>query len=145
MENSKYYILATLLLLVGTSLFAQQAEKTLVKTFNLHGNNVVKLDVNGSVEVRTWNSSTMRVQMTISSENGSNALLKSLVQSGRYNLRSTQGEEGLVVNAPAFKREVKLGETLIQENLSFVIYAPENTSVRWSNEASTDNTVDDTL
>lgn len=145
MENSKYYILATLLLLVGTSLFAQQAEKTLVKTFNLHGNNVVKLDVNGPVEVRTWNSSTMRVQMTISSENGSNALLKSLVQSGRYNLRSTQGEEGLVVNAPAFKREVKLGETLIQENLSFVIYAPENTSVRWSNEASTDNTVDDTL
>lgn len=145
MENSKYCILTTLLLLVGTSLFAQQAEKTLVKTFNLHGNNVVKLDVNGSVEVRTWNSSTMRVQMTISSENGSNALLKSLVQSGRYNLRSTQGEEGLVVNAPAFKREVKLGETLIQENLSFVIYAPENTSVRWSNEASTDNTVDDTL
>lgn len=145
MENSKYYILATLLLLVGTSLFAQQAEKTLVKTFNLHGNNVVKLDVNGPVDVRTWNSSTMRVQMTISSENGSNALLKSLVQSGRYNLRSTQGEEGLVVNAPAFKREVKLGETLIQENLSFVIYAPENTSVRWSNEASTDNTVDDTL
>lgn len=145
MENLKSYILATLLLFVGSLTFAQQAEKTLVKTFNLHGNNVVKLDVNGPVEVRTWKNPTMRVQMTISLENGSNALLKSLVQSGRYNLRSTQGEEGLVVNAPAFKREVKLGETLIQENLSFVIYAPENTSVRWSNEASTDNTADDAL
>jgi hypothetical protein len=145
MKNLKSYILATLLLFVGSLTFAQQAEKTLVKTFNLHGNNVVKLDVNGPVEVRTWKNPTMRVQMTISLENGSNALLKSLVQSGRYNLRSTQGEEGLVVNAPAFKREVKLGETLIQENLSFVIYAPENTSVRWSNEASTDNTADDAL
>ena len=130
---------------VGILSFAQQAEKTLVKTFNLHGNNVVRLDINGPVEVRTWKNPTMRVQMTISSENGSNALLKSLVQSGRYNLRSTQGEEGLVINAPAFKREVKLGKTLIQENLSFVIYAPENTSVRWSNEASTDYSTDDAL
>ncbi|MCH2084271.1 MAG: hypothetical protein MK226_17880 [Saprospiraceae bacterium] len=145
MEKLKSYILATLLLFVGILSFAQQAEKTLVKTFNLHGNNVVRLDMNGPVEVRTWKNPTMRVQMTISSENGSNALLKSLVQSGRYNLRSTQGEEGLVINAPAFKREVKLGKTLIQENLSFVIYAPENTSVRWSNEASTDYSTDDAL
>ncbi|MCI5081812.1 MAG: hypothetical protein MRY78_08975 [Saprospiraceae bacterium] len=145
MKNLKYSVLATLLLFVTTISFGQQAEKTLVKSFNLHGNHVVKLDVEAPVEIRTWKNSTMRMQMTISLENGSNALLKSLVQSGRYNLQSSQEEEGLVVSAPRFKRQVKLGETLIQENVSFIIYAPENISVRLSNEASTDTQTDDAL
>jgi hypothetical protein len=137
MRIYKIIPITTLLLLLTTGLIAQQAEKTLVKAFNLQGHQLIEVDLEGPVEVRTWNQKILRVQMRIQLENGSNNLLKSLVQIGRYNLKSGMGEAGYQIYAPNLDREVKIGGQLIKENLTYVIYAPEGVQLKLPNEAST--------
>lgn len=126
-----------LLLIATTFTFAQEAEKTLVKSFNLQGNQVVVLDLEGAIEVKTWSNDIMRVQMTISHKNTSEAILKSLIKAGRYNLKSEIEEDGLKVTAPGLQREVTIRGKLLDDSVSYVVFAPENVLVKKSNEAST--------
>lgn len=130
------------LLLCATSLCIgqQQAEKVLVKSFNLQGNQVVVLDLNGPVEVKSWGSDVLRVQMTISLPNGTDAMLKSLVEAGRYNLKGIAEKEGMKIGLPGLDREVKVRGTKLEEAFSFMVYAPENVVVKMANEASSDVT-----
>jgi len=49
-----------LFLLVSTTMFGQsKTEKTLVKSFNLKGNNTVTLDLDGDIEVQEWKGEIM--------------------------------------------------------------------------------------
>ena len=86
-------MLTVLLVFVSSMTYGQQVEKTLVKSFNLEGNQQVALQMDGPIEVRTWNNNFLRVQMQVTLREGSEALLKSLVQAGRYNLRHEIEEE----------------------------------------------------
>ncbi|MEN0002952.1 MAG: hypothetical protein AAF798_02365 [Bacteroidota bacterium] len=137
MKIIKFATIFALTFLVTTTLVAQQAEKTLVKAFNLQGHDLIQIELDGPVEVRTWKQNILRVQMVIKLENGSENLLKSLVQIGRYNLKSGIGEQGFHIFAPNMKREVKIGGKVINESLTYVIYAPEGVQVKLPNTAST--------
>lgn len=125
------------LLIATTFTFAQGAEKTLVKSFNLQGNQIVVLDFEGVVEVKTWSNDIMRVQMTITHKNTSESILKSLIKAGRYNLKSTIDEDGLKVTAPGLQREVTISGKLLEDAISYVVFAPENVLIKRTNEAST--------
>jgi hypothetical protein len=131
----------TLLLLVPLLLAAQfsfgQAEKTLVKAFNLMDNPVVLLDLEGNVEVQQWKQPQLRIQMTISLQNGTEVVLKSLVQAGRYNLNSEDTGTALKIYAPGLEKPVLMrnGQDLI-EKISYIVYAPENVNIRFSNLTS---------
>lgn len=124
------------LLIVTSVLFGQEVEKTLVKSFNLQGNQVVVLDLEGVVEVKTWSNDIMRVQMTISQKNTSEAILKSLVKAGRYNLKSVVEHDALKVTAPDIQREVKIGGKLLEDTVSYVVFAPENVLVKKAADVS---------
>lgn len=115
---------------------AQAAEKTLVKSFNLKGMNVVTLDLPGEVEVKQWNNPIMRVQMTIEIEHVKEATLKSLIKAGRYNLQSKEGEEEYAVSAPNMNRTVKIGGQELKENISYVVFAPEDVMVKLADSTS---------
>ena len=103
MKLSISFYTVFLLLCATTITFAQQAEKTLVKSFNLQGNQVVIVDLEGPVEFKTWSNTTMRVQMDVQLGNGTEAMLKSLVKAGRYNLNTTVIEEGLKLFSPGLQ------------------------------------------
>ena len=137
MKLSKSIYTLTFLLCATSLTLAQQAEKTLVKSFNLQGNQVVVMDLEGPVELKTWNNDIMRVQMTIQLENGTEAMLKSLVKAGRYNLHSTVIDEGFKVFSPGMHREVTVRGQALQESISYLVYAPERVLVKMANEAST--------
>ena len=79
----------------------------------------------------------MRVQMTISQENTSEAILKSLIKAGRYNLKSEAAEDGLKIVAPNLQREVTIRGKLLEDTVSYVVFAPENVLVKKANETST--------
>ncbi len=132
-------ILPTIAIFLFTAVFAagQPVEKTLVKSFNLHGNETVTLDLPGSVEVKTWKSPTMRVQLNIALPNSNVALLKTLVQYGRYNLIATQESEGIKVFAPGLKKPVKVGDRRLDEKVSFLVFAPEGVQIEIPDAAST--------
>lgn len=131
--------LPVFLLTVTHTTQGQQAEKTLVKAFNVKGQQFVLMDVEGIVQVTTWNQELMQIQMTVSLINGTETILKSLVTSGRYNLESDEAEGKIVVTAPGLARQVKLGSgSELKEIINYHVFAPENVSVMLKNaEADT--------
>jgi hypothetical protein len=75
-------ILTTVLLaiMIANTAVAQQAEKILIKSFNLKGNSVVLMDVDGNVEVKEYKGKIIRVQMAIELTNGTFSILCSLIK-----------------------------------------------------------------
>lgn len=140
----KIYI-STLIFLLSFSVFsfAQNAEKILVKSFNLHGSQIVKLNLDAPVEVQTWNGDVMRIQITIGLPNGSEAMLKSLITAGRYNLTSSEDGDSYIVNAPGLEREVVFRGNPLEEKISYQVFAPKDVVVKLPNEASTQSDLAD--
>ena len=126
------------LLLMAMTGFGQGAEKVLVKSFNLDGSQLVQLDIQGDVEVREWSNNYLRVQMTVQIENGTEALLKSLVRAGRYNLYAQSTDGACRIGSPGLVKQVRIGEEALKEHLSYVVYSPANVEIEQSgNEAAT--------
>ena len=116
--------------------FGQQAEKTFVKSFNTEGHINVLLDLPGKVEVKTWNNDIVRIQMTVALPHGNDALLTSLVEAGRYNLRSASGAEGLTIYLPGLTKEVSIRGKALEEQFSFIVFAPEKIGVKLVGKAA---------
>ncbi len=133
MRINRNVILAIASIFLVFNLNAQQAvEKTLVKSFNLQGNDVIDLNLKGDIEVKEWNSAIVRVEMLISLENGNEMLLKSLIKAGRYNLHSVETEDAYQISIPGLNRDVTVkGKTLI-DKVSYVISVPSEVNIRES-------------
>ena len=129
--NTRNLPIVFLFLLVSISIVGQNAEKTLVRAFNLQGNQEILLDIDGAVEIQSWNQEQMRIMMTISLAEGSELMLKNLVKIGRYNLTAEETTDGLTISAPALGKQVKLRDgSEFNEIISMVVYAPNNVSVK---------------
>lgn len=128
MRKSNIYnsTLTILLLFVTTTLIGQQVEKTLVKSFNLAGLQTVALNVDAPTEVVDWDQPFLRVQMHIELDRGSEALLKSLVRAGRYNLTAEKAEDTYSIVAPNLDREIKISGHPLNDKVSFVVKKPRN-------------------
>jgi hypothetical protein len=137
-------ILTTVLLaiMIANTAVAQQAEKILVKSFNLKGNSIVLMDVSGNVEVQEHKSDFIRVQMAIELTNGTSSILTSLIKAKRYNLVGTVADDQLVLNMPSLEKQVKVGGKELTEKISYTVFAPADVLVKLSNESSASNAVD---
>ncbi|HMQ49357.1 MAG TPA: hypothetical protein PKA00_16790 [Saprospiraceae bacterium] len=128
-SNQLHTFISAMFLFATISMSAQGVEKTLVQSFNLQGNKSVELDVKLPVEVQTWDSDILRVQMNIEMKNGSEGLLKSLVTARRYNLEYKVENGNFIIYAPSIDREVKIGGQPIQENITLVVFLPEDVAL----------------
>ena len=140
MKAPKFIFLLIPLLFTFAFSTAQNIEKTVIKSFNLEGNDFVELDLKGQVEVKEWSNSLMRVHVTINIETGSDAMLKSLVTAGRYNLKSNDTAEGLRIDSPNLARTITVRGVELKENITYVVYKPKDVTLRLTNEADTNNT-----
>ena len=77
----------------------------------------------------------MRVQMTISLDNGSVPMLKSLISAVRYNLDAIT-EDGYIVYAPNMAREIILRGEPLKEKVAYTIFSPENVTITLNNDTS---------
>jgi hypothetical protein len=102
------------------------AEKVLVKSFNLQGNEIVSLDLGEPVEVQKWDKGTVRIQMNISLKNGTNIILKSLVRLGKYNLKSKVEDGIFYINGPELRKQIEVGGVPLLESVSIKVFVPEN-------------------
>jgi hypothetical protein len=132
-RNITIKLLLPLLLLSGIA--TGQAERTFVKSFNLQGKQTVVLDIGDNVQVTTWDNDIMRVQMTVSLPNSSDALLKSLAEIGRYGLTNTPNPETLNFSTPALRNPLKINGNPVTETVSFTIFIPKNITVLRSSDA----------
>jgi len=131
-------ILTTVLLaiMISNVAVAQHAEKILIKSFNLKGNSIVLMDVDGNVEVKEHSGDIIRVQMAIELTNGTSSILCSLIKAKRYNLVGTVLDDQLVLNMPSLEKRVKVGGIELTEKISYTVFAPEDVLVKLSHESS---------
>ncbi|MEL6866478.1 MAG: hypothetical protein AAFP19_18780 [Bacteroidota bacterium] len=145
MKNLRIVLILVLIASVASLSFGQTAEKVLVKSFNLKGKDVIVLDLEGEVEVQQWKNDIMRVQMTVALTNRNSTTLKSLIRAGRYNLKSKVDNDACVVYAPGMQRDIRIKGQELKENISFVVYAPENVIVKVGTETSAAKTSADQM
>jgi hypothetical protein len=131
-RNITMKLLLPLLLLSSVAL--GQAERTFVKSFNLQGKQTIVLDIGENVQVTTWDSEIMRVQMTVSLPNSSDATLKALAEIGRYGLTSNANAETLDFSTPALRNTLKINGNAVKEAIAFTIFVPKNITVLRSSE-----------
>jgi len=126
------FFLATVLVIAQTNI-----EKTLVKSFNLKGNQEITLNLEGDIDVQERSGEIVRVQMTIGVA-GSEAMLKSLITAGRYNLKMKDTEDGAIINSPGLQREITVRGKKLIETISYIVYVPEDVTVKYGSEAASD-------
>jgi len=142
MKTTKIFITILLATMVASTAFAQNAEKILVKSFNLKGKQIVLMDVDGDVEVKEWNGDIMRIQMSIELTNGTNSMLKSLVQARRYNLMGNVKGDELVINMPSLAKQVKIRGKELHEKISYTVFAPADVQVKLTNDSTVSKNTD---
>lgn len=142
MKTLKFFTILSLVTIVASTSFAQNTERTLVKSFNLKGKDIVMMDVNGDVEVKEWNKGIMRIEISIKLTNGTSSMLKSLIQAKRYNLTSVVDGDALKIQMPSLKRKVKVSGKELTEKITYTVFAPADILVKLSDESSASNIVD---
>jgi hypothetical protein len=131
-RNITLKLLLPLLLLSGIA--TGQAERNFVKSFNLQGKQTIVLDVGDNVQVTTWDNEIMRVQMTVSLPNSSDALLKGLAEIGRYGLITTLNPETVNLTAPTLRNPLKINGNAVKESVLFTIFVPKNVTILKSSD-----------
>ncbi len=142
MKTLRIFTTVLLAIMIANTAVAQQAERILVKSFNLKGNSVVLMDVDGNVEVKEYSGEIVRVQMAIGLANGTDSTLKSLIKSKRYNLIATEGDGELVLSMPSLEKRVTVGGKELTEKISYTVFAPTDVLVKLSNESSASQVAD---
>jgi hypothetical protein len=140
-------ILTTILLaiMIANTAVAQQAEKILIKSFNLKGNSVVLMDVDGNVEVKEYKGKIIRVQMAIELTNGTFSILCSLIKAKRYNLIGTVEDDQFVLSMPSLEKRVTVGGKELTEKISYTVFAPADVLVKLLDESSANQAADKNL
>lgn len=134
--KSSRLLLVALLLLAGAGLFAQTIEKTFVRSFNLMGAQETTLRIDAPIEVKTWSQSIARIQMTVGLQNGSESMLRSLAQAGRYNLKGQLESQQYVISVPGLEREVLVNGKALAEDITYVVFVPDNVRVNIENSTT---------
>jgi len=129
-------IFVAVFLMIWAGLFAQTIEKTFVRSFNLSGAQEAVLQLDAPVEVKTWSQSIARVQMTVGLQNGSESMLRSLAQAGRYNLKGTLENDQFVISIPGLEREVRVNGNTLAEDITYVVFVPDNVRVNIENSTT---------
>lgn len=145
MKSLKTSMIILAALFLNTAIIGQSADRTLVKSFNLKGQQTIVLDLQGNVEVKEWKGDIMRVQMEIAIANGSDSMLKSLITAGRYNLKSKVGDDEMTIFAPGMKRDIKIKGSALQEKIIYTVFAPDDVIIKLSDDVSSDIKTDTKL
>lgn len=135
-KNLTMLTIFTLILTVNVGYAQTKTEKTLVKSFNLQGKETVLLDLGDNVEVKSWDSKIMRIQMEITLEDAASHMIKSLVQVGRYNLKAEFQDDFMLIAAPAMRKEIRVRGQLLKENIVYTVFTPKDVTVKMADEAS---------
>jgi hypothetical protein len=122
--------LLTIPLLLLSIVSIGQAERTFVKSFNLQGRQTVILNLGDNIQVNQSDNELMRVLMTVSTPTMSDAMLKSIAESGRYMLKNDMtAPSSLVVTVPGVQRTIKINGNDLKESISYTVFVPKNVTV----------------
>lgn len=112
------------LLLTTSTIFAQESDKTLVKTLNPDNCPNVQIDIkNKGIESAPWDEGTIRVELEIKA-NVPDAILAQLVKAGRYSIGGGKDGETYIVSAPNLAKSITIGGKDLEEEINIVVKTP---------------------
>jgi hypothetical protein len=127
MTNRINIFLILLTLSFGTA--AQTATKTFTKAFNTDGKGTTILNLPGTIDLRTWDGPSVRLEITVSLPSGNGSMLNELANIGRYNLVAKPEGDALVITAPNLQKQIKVKGEELREVFNFVVFAPKSMKV----------------
>lgn len=122
-----------ILLILALSLGAQSAEKTFSKSFSTQNKGIVRLDLPGTIDLKIWDNSTIRVGITVSIPTGNTAMLRELANVGRYNLVSNTEDDVLIITAPNLQKLIRVKGEELHETVSYEIFVPKDLKIEMPN------------
>ncbi len=125
--------LAIILLTLPFSALAQSAEKTYSKSFNTDGKGTITLDLPGAIDLKIWDTPTIRISFTVSMPSGSGAMLGELANVGRYNLVSKSDGDVLTITAPNMQKQIRVKGEEIRETITYVVFVPRDLKIEMPN------------
>lgn len=129
MRKTSAFLMVFTCLLFAPTLHGQGAEKVLVKSFNLEGNNAIQLILPGPVDAKEWENNYLRVEMRVSVAHVNESLLRSVIESGRYNIYGKTEEGFYKVFIPGLNKQVKVGGKEIEESFVFTVRYPASAGI----------------
>ena len=112
------------LLFISSISFAQESDKTLVKTLNPEECPNVKIDIkNKDMVSEPWDEGTIRIELEITA-NIPTAVLSQLVKAGRYSLSGGKDGETYIVSAPNLAKSIIIGGKDLEEEIKIKVQTP---------------------
>jgi hypothetical protein len=125
--------LAIILLTLPFSALTQSAEKTYSKSFNTDGKGTITLDLPGAIDLKIWDTPTIRISFTVSMPSGSGAMLGELANVGRYNLVSKADGDVLTITAPNMQKQIRVKGEELRETITYVVFVPRDLKIEMPN------------
>lgn len=111
------------------------AGKTFSKTFNTEGRGTIVLDLHGSIDLRTWDNPTIRIEESVSLASGNAGMLAELVNVGRYDLSAKPEGDALTITTPNTQKQIRVKGEILKENMTFVVFVPKDLKIEMPNTA----------
>ncbi|MFN0174496.1 MAG: hypothetical protein ACKVU0_07620 [Saprospiraceae bacterium] len=105
------------------------AGKTFTKAFNTDGKSTLRLELPGAIDLKVWDSPSVRFEISVSLPSGNGSMLNELANIGRYNLSSKVDGDALVITAPNLQKHLKVKGQEFKETLTFVVYVPKGLQI----------------
>jgi len=138
MTTKRIHFAIILVASLAASISAQTtAGKTFTKAFNTDGKGTLRLELPGAIDLKVWDSSSIRFEISVSLPSGNGPMLNELANIGRYNLASKADGDVLVITAPNLQKQLKVKGQEFKETLNFVVYVPKKLEVQLMPAAAT--------
>lgn len=123
---------------LAVSISAQTtAGKTFIKAFNTDGKSTLRLELPGTIDLKVWDSPSIRFEISVSLPSGNGPMLNELANIGRYNLASKADGDALVITAPNLQKQLKVKGQEFKETLNFVVFVPKDLQIEMMPSAAT--------
>lgn len=123
---------------LAVSISAQTtAGKTFTKAFNTDGKSTLRLELPGTIDLKVWDSPSIRFEISVSLPSGNGPMLNELANIGRYNLASKVDGDALVITAPNLQKQLKVKGQEFKETLNFVVFVPKDLQIEMMPSAAT--------
>lgn len=118
-----------ILLSMPALVFNQTAERTMLKSFNLHGKSSITVDLPGQVEVKTWDNPHLKIQISVALPNATTSILDELATVGRYDLQEKTTGTEMTVTSEKLTKVIKIRGQELKEQVSYLVFAPKELPV----------------
>lgn len=122
---------------VLASFATAQEQTSYTKTINPKSSDVILFNADIPVGVKEWKEDKLRILVDVVHNDGiGTEVLESLMQIGRYDVKSEKNGKELVVSMPGLRNEILMGGEVIQEAISLLVFAPKGVTVETELEDS---------